>query len=198
VTKEYTSRAEKEQSEQQNKKKSPRRKWWKRIIFILLASFLLVSIVIGAVIVNMILNTPKLEASDLETTLSTQIYNEDEELIGTVFDEENRVQIDIEDVPDEMKDEMGSIKDKRFNIHNGVYLRRILKTVLANIKHGWGTEGGSTISQQVIKRSVLSSEKTLERKVQEAWLAIELEREYSKDEILELYLNNVYLGNGSY
>src|SRR5699024_12765562 len=64
--------------------------------------------------------------------------------------------------------------------------------------HGWGSEGGSTISQQVIKRSVLSSEKTLERKVQEAWLAIELEREYSKDEILELYLNNVYLGNGSY
>src|SRR5699024_1894800 len=60
------------------------------------------------------------------------------------------------------------------------------------------SEGGSTISQQVIKRSVLSSEKTLERKVQEAWLAIELEREYSKDEILELYLNNVYLGNGSY
>ena len=198
MTKEYTSRAEKKQSEQQNKKKSPRRKWWKRIIFILLASFLLVSIVIGAVIVNMILNTPKLEASDLETPLSTQIYNEDEELIGTVFDEENRVQIDIEDVPDEMKDAIVSIEDKRFYKHNGVDFRRILKAVLANIKHGWGSEGGSTISQQVIKRSVLSSEKTLERKVQEAWLAIELEREYSKDEILELYLNNVYLGNGSY
>src|SRR5699024_6930028 len=163
VTKEYTSRAEKKQSEQQNKKKSPRRKWWKRIIFILLASFLLVSIVIGAVIVNMILNTPKLEASDLETPLSTQIYNEDEELIGTVFDEENRVQIDIEDVPDEMKDAIVSIEDKRFYKHNGVDFRRILKAVLANIKHGWGSEGGSTISQQVIKRSVLSSEKTLER-----------------------------------
>src|SRR5699024_7640617 len=139
-----------------------------------------------------------LEASDLETPLSTQIYNEDEELIGTVFDEENRVQIDIEDVPDEMKDAIVSIEDKRFYKHNGVDFRRILKAVLANIKHGWGSEGGSTISQQVIKRSVLSSEKTLERKVQEAWLAIELEREYSKDEILELYLNNVNLGNGSY
>src|SRR5699024_6642904 len=91
-----------------------------------------------------------------------------------------------------------SIEDKRFYKHNGVDFRRILKAVLANIKHGWGSEGGSTISQQVIKRSVLSSEKTLERKVQEAWLAIELEREYSKDEILELYLNNVYLGNGLY
>src|SRR5699024_12042928 len=101
---EHTYRAEKKHSEQQNKKKSPKRKWWKIIIYILLSSFLLVSIVIGAVIVNIILNTPKLEASDLETPLSTQIYNEDEELIGTVFDEENRVQIDIEDVPDEMKD----------------------------------------------------------------------------------------------
>src|SRR5699024_7002603 len=174
------------------------RKWWKRIIFILLASFLLVSIVIGAVIVNMILNTPKLEASDLETPLSTQLYNEDEELIGTVFDEENRVQLDIEDVPDELKDALVSIDDKRSYKHNDDDFRRILKAVLANIKHGWESEGSSTISQQVIKRSVLSSEKTLERKVQDAWLAIELETEYSKDEILELYLNNVYLGNGSY
>src|SRR5699024_11906582 len=90
------------------------------------------------------------------------------------------------------------IEDKRFYKHNGVDFRRILKAVLANIKHGWGSEGGSTISQQVIKRSVLSSEKTLERKVQEAWLAIELEREYYKDDILELYLKNMYLGNGSY
>src|SRR5699024_7669763 len=146
----------------------------------------------------MILNTPKLEASDLETPLSTQIYNEDEELIGTVFDEENRVQIDIEDVPDEMKDAIVSIEDKRFYKHNGVDFRRILKAVLANIKHGWGSEGGSTISQQVIKRSVLSSEKTLERKVQEAWHAIELEGGFCEDDILELYLINVYLGNGSY
>src|SRR5699024_3284378 len=153
-------------------------------IFILLASFLLVSIVIGAVIVNMILNTPKLEASDLETPLSTQIYNEDEELIGTVFDEENRVQIDIEDVPVGMKDEFESNEDTLFYKHNGVDFRRIWKAVLANIKHGWGSEGGFNISQQVIKQRVLSSEKTLERKIQEAWLANELEREYSKDEIL--------------
>src|SRR5699024_6574590 len=67
-----------------------------------------------------------------------------------------------------------------------------------NVKHGWGVEGGSTITQQVIKRSVLTSEKILTRKLQEAWLAIKLEKDYSKEEILEMYLNNVYFGNGSY
>src|SRR5699024_12768318 len=105
----------------------------------------------------MIFNTSKIEASDLETPLSTQIYNEDEDLIGTVFDEENRVQIDIEDVPDEMKDAIVSIEDKRFYKHNGVDFRRILKADLADIKHDWVSECGYTISQQVIKRMTPSS-----------------------------------------
>src|SRR5699024_2531 len=106
--------------------------------------------------------------------------------------------VDIDDVPDEMKEAIVSIEDKRFYDHNGVDFRRILKAAFVNLKQGWGAEGGSTISQQVIKRNVLSSEKTLNRKIREAWLAIELEREYSKEEILEIYINNVYLGNGSY
>src|SRR5699024_5532041 len=208
MTKEYTSRkgrkqreqALKEEKKQQNKQKnkSSRHKWWKKAILIFLTCFVLAVIIIGVTIINMILNTPDLKASDLETPLSTQVYNQNEELIGTIFEEENRVKIDIDDVPEEMKEAIISIEDKRFYDHNGVDFRRILKAVFANLKQGWGAEGGSTISQQVIKRNVLSPEKTLNRKIREAWLAIELEREYSKEEILELYINNVYLGNGSY
>src|SRR5699024_8516941 len=77
-------------------------------------------------------------------------------------------------------------------------IRRIFKAVLSNLTQGWGSEGGSTITQQVIKRSVLFSEKTVTRKVQEAWLARKVEQEYSKDEILELYINNVDQGKKTY
>src|SRR5699024_3640776 len=208
MTKEYTSRTDRKQQEQalkeekkkqnKQKKKPSKSKWWKKAILILLACFILAIIVISVTIINMILNTPDLKASDLETPLSTQIYNQDDELIGTMFEEENRVKVDIDDVPDEMKEAIVSIEDKRFYDHNGVDFRRILKAAFVNLKQGWGSEGGSTISQQVIKRNVLSSEKTLNRNIREAWLAIELEREYSKEEILELYINNVYLGNVSY
>src|SRR5699024_2251568 len=88
-----------------------------------------------------------------------------------------------------------SIEDKRFYDHNGVDFRRILKAAFVNLKQGWGAEGGSTISQQVIKRNVLSSEKTLNRKIREAMLAIELEREYSKEQIPEINKKNRNIKN---
>ena len=189
---------EKEQKKPAKKSKFSKQKRWVKVLILVLLAMMVVFIIGVVSITNMILKTPDLEASDLETPLSTQIYNQDDELIGTMFQEENRLQVDIDEVPDEMKQAIVSIEDRRFYKHNGVDFMRILKAALANLKQGWGSEGGSTITQQVIKRSVLSSEKTLTRKVQEAWLAIELEREYSKDEILELYINNVYLGNKSY
>ncbi|HLQ97041.1 MAG TPA: PBP1A family penicillin-binding protein, partial [Pseudogracilibacillus sp.] len=168
------------------------------IVLILLLCLLVAGVVIIAIIGKMIYSAPELKASDLETPLSTQLYDQDGDLIGNVFEEENRVHVDIDDVPDDVKNAIVSIEDKRFYKHKGIDYRRISKAALANVKQGWGAEGGSTITQQVIKGSVLSSEKTLTRKVQEAWLALKLERKYSKDEILEMYLNNVYLGNGAY
>src|SRR5699024_10189064 len=193
-----TSRKERKQQEQQAQKNRPKRKWWKKIVLILLLCFLAVGIVFLAIIGKMIYSAPELKASDLETPTSTQLYDEDGELIGNVFEEENRVHVDIDDVPDDVKNAIVSIEDKRFYKHKGIDYRRISKAAIANFRQGWGAEGGSTITQQVIKGSVLSSEKTLTRKVQEAWLALKLERQYSKDEILEMYLNNVYLGNGAY
>src|SRR5699024_12227505 len=114
------------------------------------------------------------------TPLSSQLYDQDGELIGTIFEEENRTQVDIEDVPDEVKDALISIEDKRFYDHPGVDYRRVASAAIENVKHSWGVEGGSTITQQVIKRSVLTSEKTLTRKQQKEWIANKQEKDNSK------------------
>src|SRR5699024_10221316 len=132
-----------EKKKQNKQKKKPSKsKWRKKGILILLACFILAIIVISVTIINMFLNTPYLEASDLEKPLSTQIYNQDDELIGTMVEEENRVKVDIDDVPDVMKEAIVSIEDKRFYDHNGVDFRRILKAAFVNLKQGWGSEGG--------------------------------------------------------
>ncbi|MED4659208.1 transglycosylase domain-containing protein, partial [Bacillus licheniformis] len=86
----------------------------------------------------------------------------------------------------------------RFYDHHGVDPIRIGGALLANFEGGFGSEGGSTITQQVVKNSLLSHEKTLKRKVQEVWLSFQLERKYSKDEILEMYLNRIYFSPQAY
>ncbi|MEW9676935.1 PBP1A family penicillin-binding protein [Lentibacillus sp. L22] len=197
---EYTSRQERRRQQKQKKTRSHGRKrsLWKKILLGLCAAFLLAVIACGITIAVMIHDAPTLKASDLQTPQSTRIYDQDGKLVSTVFHEENRVKIHIDDVPETVKDAVISIEDKRFRDHHGIDFHRLFGAVFANVKNGWGAEGGSTITQQVIKRSVLTPEKTLKRKVQEAWLSLKLERKYSKDEILEMYLNNVYFGHRAY
>ncbi|MDY0394119.1 transglycosylase domain-containing protein [Virgibacillus halophilus] len=194
----YTSRVERKQQQQKKQKKDPKKGLWKKILLGLLAFVMLVVIVCGVVVANMIHDAPTLNASDLQTPLSTRIYDQNGKLVSTLFHQENRISVSINEVPKELQDAVISIEDKRFRKHHGVDVRRLAGAIFANIKNGWGAEGGSTLTQQVIKRSVLTPEKTLTRKVQEAWLALQLERKYSKDEILEMYLNNVYFGHGAY
>src|SRR5690606_37030087 len=86
----------------------------------------------------------------------------------------------------------------RFREHHGVDPKRIFGAVVANVKDGYGSEGASTITQQVIKLSFLTPEKTIKRKVQEQYLAIQLEQNFSKDQILEMYINKIYFSQGAY
>ncbi|MDY0406543.1 PBP1A family penicillin-binding protein [Virgibacillus sp. 179-BFC.A HS] len=171
---------------------------WKKILLSMFAVVMLVIVALCIMVAVMIFRAPSLNASDLQTPLSTRIYDQDKKLIGTLFHQENRVKVSIDEVPKVVQDAVISIEDKRFRSHHGVDVHRLAGAIIGNIKNGWGTEGASTITQQVIKRSVLTPEKTLTRKVQEAWLSLQLERKYSKDEILEMYLNNVYFGHGAY
>jgi penicillin-binding protein 1A len=119
--------------------------------------------------------------------------------IFTFHAEENRRVVPLEEIPLHVRDAVVAIEDERFYRHHGVDLRAIARAVRANTEAGGVAEGGSTITQQYVKKVLLAdSTKTVERKLQEASLALQLERHYSKDRILELYLNAVYFGNGAY
>lgn len=106
--------------------------------------------------------------------------------------------IAYEDIPIYVKQAIISTEDKRFYKHNGIDYRGIMRAAVAMIQDGEVTQGGSTITQQLARTVFLSNERTWERKIEEMYIAVELEKKYSKEEILEFYLNNVYFANGYY
>lgn len=140
---------------------------------------------------------PVLKPGMLESGASTMIYDKDERLV-TQIGIRNSVPVDIEEVPEQVKNAFLSIEDPNFYKHFGISIRGIARATVSNIISRSKGEGGSTITQQLVRISMLSPEKTIKRKIQEAVLAIQVERRYTKDEILEMYLNNVYLGEGAY
>jgi 1A family penicillin-binding protein len=104
----------------------------------------------------------------------------------------------LEELPTHVKNAFITIEDKQFYEHNGLNYKRIVKAIFKNLTSGYAKEGASTISQQLIKNTYLTNEKTYDRKIKEIMLTLKLEREFEKDDILETYLNVIYFGNGSY
>src|SRR5688572_19131611 len=130
---------------------------------------------------------------------SSTLYAADGTLVHTFHAEENRKVIPLERIPRHVRDAVIAIEDERFYRHPGVDLRAVLRAVRTNAESGSIEQGGSTITQQYVKQELLKDDaQTVERKVQEASMAVQLERQYSKDRILELYLNAIYFGNGAY
>lgn len=132
---------------------------------------------------------------------STKIYdNEGKNLLYEIHGEEKRTVIAYSDIPKIVKDATIAAEDAEFYNHSGINFRGILRAILADIKIGnkKALEGGSSITQQLIKNAYLTPEKTLSRKAKELILAISLERKYSKDEILNFYLNQIPYGSNSY
>ncbi|RXZ00274.1 penicillin-binding protein [Fictibacillus sp. S7] len=123
---------------------------------------------------------------DMKGNTITRIYSENRELVSG------------KEIPDEVKDAFVSVEDTRFYEHHGLDFRSIARAVYRDIAAGHKVEGGSTITQQLAKNVFLSHEKSLLRKTKEAVIAINLERKYSKDKILEMYLNQIYFGHGAY
>ena len=132
-----------------------------------------------------------------ENAQPSAIYDANGTLI-TVLAEENRQNVALEQIPRSLQDAVVAIEDARFWTHNGVDPRAVARAAGANAQAGGVAEGGSTITQQYVKNALLTPEQTLGRKVEEATTALALERNYSKQLILELYLNTIYLGNGAY
>ena len=119
-------------------------------------------------------------------------------LLATLYGEQNRAPVALSEIPAPVRDAIIAVEDEDFYSHDGVNLRATVRALFENVSAGGVEQGGSTITMQVVKNSVLSNEQTLERKTREAILAIRLEDELTKDQILERYLNTAYFGNGAY
>ena len=124
------------------------------------------------------------------------IYDAEGNLITDYKGTEDRIMVSIGEIPKTLQNAFIAVEDARFYEHNGVDVKRIIGALVANFTTG-STQGGSTITQQLIKQTLLSSEQSYKRKLQEAYLAMELETRYTKEQILESYLNTIFLG-GSY
>ncbi len=131
----------------------------------------------------------------VETSL---VFDVNGELISILKGEKDVYYIEQEEIPIYAKQAIVSIEDKKFYSHNGFDLKAILRAAKALIENGEVTQGGSTITQQLAKNIFLTPERTWERKVEEIYIAVELEKKYDKEEILEFYLNNIYFANGYY
>lgn len=161
------------------------------IIFILLICFLTAMLGFKAITTN-------ISDYKYEPKGKTLIYSSDNVLISEIFDE-NRTYVDIQKVPKDLINAVVAVEDKKFYNHNGVSIRGIIRAFVNNVlsKDAY-SEGGSTITQQVVKRLFLTDQKSYIRKLNEAILAMKMEKAFTKDEILEMYLNQMYLGSGTY
>ncbi|MGM9923387.1 MAG: PBP1A family penicillin-binding protein [Bacillus sp. (in: firmicutes)] len=200
----YQSREERRKSLQQNKKgrnsKKPKGKspGLLKKIFLVLAIIVIVGIVGGAAtFAYFVSSAPKIDEALLKDPVSSKIYavnaDGDKELIQEVG-KEKRDYVNFEDIPQEVVDAVLATEDSRFYKHHGVDILRLGSAVIANFTEGFGSQGASTITQQLVKRSFLSNEKTLKRKAQELWLSLQIERKYSKEEIFEMYINKIFYG----
>lgn len=128
---------------------------------------------------------------------TTKIFSSDGQLLASLF-VENREVVPISKIPTELKLAIMAVEDARFYEHHGVDFHGVMRALLRNFKEKRVVEGASTITQQLARNLFLTRRKTLSRKLQEMMLALQIERKYSKEEIMELYLNQIYFGEGAY
>lgn len=166
----------------------------------ILLALALVGIVAAAVLVgSYILSAPKLTEEDLTATVSSKIYDMDGQLIADLGTEK-RSNATTEEIPTDLANAIVAIEDQRFYNHRGIDVIRIAGSLLNNLAGG-NLQGGSTLDQQFIKLTYFSTsaeDQNLKRKVQEAWLSLQLEQTKTKQEILTYYVNKVYMSNGTY
>src|SRR5258705_8968027 len=153
---------------------------------------------VALVIVLAVPNLPSLDAlTGYQPKIPLRIYTVEGVLIGE-FGEERRAVVSIEEVPPQLKAAILAAEDERFYQHAGIDYVGVLRAAYANLVAGGRRQGASTITMQVARNFFLSSEKTLTRKLYEAMLAFKIEHSLSKDQILELYVNQIYLGQRAY
>ena len=165
-----------------------------------ISAILILAVATGAVLLIYYLNSlPTLEELTPSPIAQTsKVYALDGSLVTEFHAEENREIISFHEMSQYIKDAIIAVEDKRFYEHQGVDYIRIIGAFIADIKAGELAQGGSTITQQYVKNIYFTFEKTFRRKLNEALIAIQLERNYTKDKILEMYLNTIFFGTGTY
>lgn len=166
----------------------------------LLTVFIAAVMLGGGLFLYYVSKAPELSESKLVATTSSKIYDSNDELIADLGSE-RRVNAQANEIPTDLVNAIVSIEDHRFFNHRGIDTIRILGATLRNLRGGGGLQGASTLTQQLIKLTYFStstSDQTLSRKAQEAWLAVQLEQKATKQEILTYYINKVYMSNGNY
>ena len=173
-------------------------------LLIILLKLIAVLFVVGAlgvfaIIIKYRLELPNIQSmvEDYKPQMATTIYDKNNNVVD-VLEAESRDAVKLEDVSPYVKEAFLAIEDKKFYSHHGLHFKGIIRAALTNFLKGKATQGGSSITQQLAKNAFLTPERTFARKVKEAILTYQIERTYTKDEILERYLNEIYFGSGSY
>ena len=194
-----------EQNTEHNKEQGTVKKRLNRLAKIFLYSIILIFIALTPVVIygysyaNGVLDGFSVQRAFTSSyDANSFIYEDNGELLFEVHGEINRTPVPIKNMPLHVQRAFVAIEDERYYKHRGVDLKAIIRAAVGYYRSGEITQGGSTITQQVVRIYFLSPEQTMQRKVREAVLAVEFERRFSKDEILELYLNRVYFGEGAY
>ena len=190
-------RAERLSKRKNNKK--PKKKFW-----IAFKYFFLICIFIGVITVGVsgyvfytwIKSAPDFDPAELVDPIPSKFYDQNNKLLKEVG-AEKRILIEYKDIPELVEKTVLAVEDARFYEHKGVDWRRTIGAVLTNITKG-GSQGGSTITQQIVKLSFLTHEKKIKRKVQEWYISYQFEKNYSKEQILAIYLNKIFYGNNAY
>jgi len=167
--------------------------------------FLFILVVIGVIAVSVFVvylyQSTKFDADKIlyyNPPLTTQFFDKNGKLVANIFNKENRLYVKFDQIPGRVIETLVATEDTSFFEHNGFNPTAILRALLKDIRAGKKVEGASTLTQQLVKMLYLSREKKIQRKIKELFISMKVEHTLSKDKILEIYLNQVYLGHGYY
>ncbi|MDA8233262.1 MAG: transglycosylase domain-containing protein [Clostridia bacterium] len=179
---------------------------WRLLIILFVAILLLANFQTGDLtmdlkgveIIGQVAGWPDLDRTESLTAFNGQPIDEVNGKLVVGYEERNINYVPLERIPWHLRMAFIAVEDSRFHDHKGIDPWGLARAAWVNLRSGEYHEGGSTITQQLAKNLFLSNEKTMFRKAKEAYLALQLEKKYTKDEILEMYLNQIYFGSGAY